>query len=184
MGTSGWGVACPSRVLMSPPFLWNSCNVPRHHRCKRGGVPCEPPPERASKKIIASTTTRASMKSTSFFLAAEWMSAIGLKERMSGPTQESSFPSARSPTLHTPRLGHPTSRPAPSAAGGRTALRPRGSQPRRGRPGSSAQPPSTPARPPARDTRRPTQPRARVPRPARGNPIGAAASAASQGPAW
>jgi len=153
-------------------------------RCKRCGVPCEPPPERASKKIIASATTLASMKSTSFFLAAEWMGAIGLKENLRS-LQPPRFPQPGPYSPHTAvRLGHPTSRPAPSAAGGRTALRPRGSQPRRGRPGSSAQPPSTPARPPARDTRRPTQPRARVPRPARGNPIGAAASAASQGPAW
>ena len=58
-------------------------------------------------------------------------------------TQESSFPSARPPTLQHPlRLGHPTSRPAPSAAGGRSALRPRGSEPRRGCLGSSAQPPN------------------------------------------
>ena len=60
-------------------------------RCKRGGVPCEPPPERASKKIIASATTLASMESTSFFLAASWMSAIRLKERMSGQRRSPRF---------------------------------------------------------------------------------------------
>ncbi len=32
MGTSGWGVACRSSALMSPPFWWNSCNMPQHHR--------------------------------------------------------------------------------------------------------------------------------------------------------
>ena len=44
---SGWGVAYPSRALMSPPFLWNSCNVPRHDRdanaaaCRASRLPSE-----------------------------------------------------------------------------------------------------------------------------------------------
>ena len=32
MGRSGWGVAYALRALMSPPFWWNCCNMPQHHR--------------------------------------------------------------------------------------------------------------------------------------------------------
>ena len=46
LGRSGWGVAYPSRALMSPPFLWKSCNVPQHHRdanaaCRASRLPSE-----------------------------------------------------------------------------------------------------------------------------------------------
>ena len=32
LGRSGWGVAYALRALMSPPFWWNCCNMPQHHR--------------------------------------------------------------------------------------------------------------------------------------------------------
>ena len=128
LGRSGWGVAYALRALMSPPFLWNCCNVPQHDRDANAvGVPCEPPPERASKKIIASTATLAWMKSTSFFLAASWMSAIGLKERTD--RYNLLVLTARSPT--PPTEARPSNQPArpvrrrwtvrPSAAGRRAA---------------------------------------------------------------
>ena len=98
-------------------------------QCKRG-VPCEPPPERASKKIIASTAALAWMKSTSFFLAAEWMSAIWLKGRMSGQRRSPRFPQPV-PYSPTPTKARPSNQPArpvrrrwtvrPSAAGKRAA---------------------------------------------------------------
>jgi hypothetical protein len=64
-----------------------------------------------------------------------WVEGEKCRVRTRSERKESVSPFPYSPT---PRLGHPTSRPAPSA-GGRSALRPRGSGPR---PEVQAPPPS------------------------------------------
>jgi hypothetical protein len=43
---------------------------------QRGGVPCEPPPERETNASRQATTSLAWMKATSFFWAAEWIAEL------------------------------------------------------------------------------------------------------------
>ena len=94
---SGVLISCIDVAALLVEFLQRAATS---SRCKRGGVPCEPPPERASKKIIASTAALAWMKSTSFLQAAEWMSTLGLQERTD--PYNLLVLTARSPTLQHP----------------------------------------------------------------------------------
>ena len=108
----------------------------------------KPPPERETN---ASTTSLAWMKATSFFAAAEWMSAIGLtrEELRSIPVETAPFP------YPVPLLSHPCSgcqaAGPPRPPGGWSAHR----KPSRGG-AARAPPPSPPSTPPRLREGRPT----------------------------
>ena len=157
MGRSGWGVAYALRALMSPPFWWNCCNMPQHHRDATQAA-CQAASRAGNQRVdhVACLDEGDVVLPGRGVDVGHWAD-----ERTSivvyNLSRQRTVPSHRPPTL-APMLGLPSSRPAPPA---RWMVRPSETEPRRGCPGASTQPPIDAAPIAGREAHCQWQPRAR-----------------------